>query len=69
MFASIIPYSPYQFSSSHTVKMIITTLLSIDILYLPAYLFGGTALAVATFSASDIGLLVIACLAIASCAY
>ena len=66
MFAYNIPSSPYLFSRSRTVKVVIFTMLSIDIFYLPAYLLGITALLVATFSASDRGMLVITCLAIAS---
>ena len=69
MLVSIIPSSPYHFSSSCTVNLIIVNMLSIYILYLPLYFSEGTALAVATFSASDRGLLVIACLAITSCAF
>ena len=66
MFSFIITSSPYCFSSYRTFNLIIVTLLSIDIFYLPAYLLGITALLVATFSASDRGMLVITCLAIAS---
>ena len=67
MFAFIVPSIPYIFSSSRTFKLIIVTLLSIDIFYLTAYLSGSTALVVDKFSASSRGLLVIAYLDIASC--